>query len=84
MAAEKPSLADKMKPKVTPPATTGKPAGRTTGSVSSHFKTPGEEYPKRLTLDLTVAQHRKLKLRAMDEGSAMNQILRDFIDTLHE
>lgn len=79
MAADKPSLADKMKPKATPPsASTGGPPG----SVSSHFKTPGEEYPKRLTLDLTVAQHRKLKLRAMDEGLAMNQILRDFIDAL--
>lgn len=79
MPDKKSSLADKMRPKVTQPAAG---ADQSPTSVSGNFKTAGEEYPKRLTLDLTVAQHRKLKLRAMEEGSAMNQILREYIETL--
>lgn len=76
MQDKKTSLADRMKPK------TAQTADPRTESVSSHFKTPGEEYTKRLTLDLTPAQHRKLKLYAMNQDTGMNQILRDFIDSL--
>ncbi|BBE24535.1 hypothetical protein MN0502_34180 (plasmid) [Arthrobacter sp. MN05-02] len=48
--------------------------------MSTSFKSANEDYAKRLTLDLTLAQHRKLKLRAMDTGVPMAQILRDYID----
>ena len=73
------SLAERMKKPKT--AQTAEPGAE---SVSRHFKTPGEEYTKRLTLDLTPAQHRKLKLYAMNNDTGMNQILRDFIDTLED
>lgn len=81
MAAEKKSLADKMKPKaLEQPAK----VRRSDNSVSTSFKSAAEEYPKRLTLDLTLAQHRKLKLRAMNESTSMNEILREFINDLPE
>ena len=75
--AKKPSLAERRAPKVT----AIDPALSSNGpSVSSSFKNANEDYAKRLTLDLTLAQHRRLKLRAMDTGVPMAQILRDFID----
>lgn len=75
--AKKPSLAERMAPKVAPTA----PAPLSNGqSVSASFKNANEDYAKRLTLDLTLAQHRKLKLRALDTGVPMAQLLRDFID----
>ncbi|MGP5220400.1 hypothetical protein [Arthrobacter rhombi] len=73
---EKKSLSDKMKARANPPAT---PAP---SSVASSFRASVEEYPKRLTLDLTLAQHRKLKMLAMNQDTSMNQILRDYIDNL--
>lgn len=76
--AKKPSLAERMAPK----AATSAPATPDAPSVSASFKNVGEDYAKRLTLDLTLAQHRKLKLRAMDTGVPMAQLLRDFIDGL--
>lgn len=76
--AKKPSLAERMAPKAVAPA----PATQSRPSVAVSFKNANEDYAKRLTLDLTLAQHRKLKLRAMDTGVPMAQILRDFIDGL--
>jgi predicted HicB family RNase H-like nuclease len=76
--AEKKSLSDRMKPAKSIQSAAGD------SSVAASFKKPAEEYPKRLTLDLTVTQHRKLKIRAMNEGVSMNQLLRDYIDTLPE
>lgn len=73
---EKKSLSDKMKAKATPPATPAR------SSVASSFRASVEEYPKRLTLDLTLGQHRKLKMLAMNQDTSMNQILRDYIDNL--
>lgn len=67
-----------MAPKAVAPA----PATQSRPSVAVSFKNANEDYAKRLTLDLTLAQHRKLKLRAMDTGVPMAQILRDFIDGL--
>lgn len=61
-------------------ATTTSAAPGNGPSVSTSFKSVNEDYAKRLTLDLTLAQHRKLKLRAMDTGVPMAQILRDYID----
>jgi hypothetical protein len=75
--AKKPSLAERMAPKT---ATTTSAAPGNGPSVSTSFKSVNEDYAKRLTLDLTLAQHRKLKLRAMDTGVPMAQILRDYID----
>ena len=75
---DKSSLAAKMRQPKVPSSAPSK------GSVSDHFKKPSEEYTKRLTLDLTPAQHRKLKLHAMNEETGMNQVLRDFIDGLPE
>lgn len=73
---KKKALSERMKAK---PAT---PAPAAQDSVAGSFKAPAEEYPKRLTLDLTVAQHRKLKVLAMDQGTSMNQMLRDYIEDL--
>ena len=73
----KKSLAERMAPRSVAPDTR-----REVPSVSTSFKNADGEYVKRLTLDLTAAQHRKLKLHAMNEGTTMNQILRGFIDTL--
>lgn len=74
----KKSLAERMAPK----SATAPAPRREASSVSTSFKNVEEDYAKRLTLDLTAAQHRKLKLHATNEGTTMNQILRDFIDTL--
>jgi len=74
---DKSSLAAKMRQQPKAPSSAPRK-----GSVSDHFKKPSEEYTKRLTLDLTPAQHRKLKLHAMNEETGMNQVLRDFIDGL--
>lgn len=52
------------------------------GSVSGSFKEAPEEYPKRLTLDLTEEQHRKFKVYAITNGTSMNKLLRDYIDSL--
>lgn len=63
-----------------PPA--APPANAPTASVSGSFKEAPEEYPKRLTLDLTEEQHRKLKVYAVTNGTTMNKLLRDYIDQL--
>lgn len=73
---DKPSLADRMKPRP--------PAAQPAGSVSEYFKAPEEELTKRLTLDMSKAQHRKLKMHAVREGSDMAKILRAYVDTLPE
>ncbi|MFM9431992.1 hypothetical protein [Arthrobacter sp. MP_2.3] len=61
-----------------PAAQAEKPAA----SVSGSFKDAPEEYPKRLTLDLTEEQHRKLKVYAITNGTSMNKLLREYIDSL--
>ena len=73
--AKKPTLAERMAPKAAITAVPGNDP-----SVSTSFKSGDQDYAKRLTLDLTTAQHRKLKLRALDTGIPMAQILRDYID----
>lgn len=73
MPDKKPSLADRMKPRAAAPAA---------GSVAGYFKTPDQEHTKRLTLDLTEAQHLKLKLHAAREGMNMAALLRGYIDGL--
>lgn len=75
----KKSLAERMAPRKS--ATTS-PELDKLPSVSASFKNAQDDYVKRLTLDLTAGQHRKLKLHAMNEGTTMNQVLRDFIDSL--
>lgn len=74
------NLADRMKRKSTSGAAAGDSAANS--SVSSSFKDAPEEYPKRLTLDLTEEQHRKLKVYAVTNGTTMNKLLRDFVDSL--
>lgn len=65
-----------------PQATSSNTANATTPSVAGAFKDTPEEYPKRLTLDLTEEQHRKFKVYAVTNGTTMNKILRDFIDSI--
>ncbi|MFD0760297.1 chromosome partitioning protein ParB [Arthrobacter ulcerisalmonis] len=64
------------------PAPAAPPADKPAVSVSGSFKEAPEEYPKRLTLDLTEEQHRKFKVYAITNGTSMNKLLRDYIDSL--
>ena len=75
------SLAERMAPR----ASTPKPAAQDSApSVSSSFRSPEGDFEKRLTVDLTVAQHKKLKLRSVNTGVSMVQILRNYIDDMTE
>lgn len=74
----KSKLADRMKRPVPAVPT----ADRSEVSVSDSFKDAPGEYPKRLTLDLTEEQHRKFKVYAITNGTSMNKLLREFIDSL--
>jgi predicted HicB family RNase H-like nuclease len=38
-----------------------------------------EEMSKRITIDMTAAMHRSLKLYAVEQGRPMNKILREWI-----
>jgi hypothetical protein len=76
--SSKANLANRMKR----PAPAAAPADKPAVSVSGSFKEAPEEYPKRLTLDLTEEQHRKFKVYAITNGTSMNKLLRDYIDSL--
>lgn len=77
MATPKKPLSERMKPRTTTPTPKEGPS-----TVADSFKAPAEEFPKRLTLDLSEAQHRKIKIKAMDEKTTMTQLLRDYIESL--
>lgn len=81
MPADKASLAARMKPRKPADKDQESAAGK---SVSEHFKNGDEQYTKRLTLDLTKEQHKKLQLLSVRTGKKMAPILREFIDSLPE
>lgn len=79
MPADKSSLAARMRPRK--PVNDGEQSAAGT-SVSEHFKNADEQYTKRLTLDLTKEQHKKLQLLSIKTGKKMAPILRELIDGL--
>lgn len=70
--------------RMAPPAKPAGPATSAKAVLDSSFTAPkdGEEYTKRLTIDLTDAQHKKLKMQGIERDKKMAQMVRDWIDSL--
>lgn len=62
--------------------TTPGAAGSAKAVLDESFTSTVKEFSKRLTVDITEEQHRKLLLKSIEQGKKMNPMIRDWIDSL--
>ncbi|MFK0005034.1 hypothetical protein [Paenarthrobacter sp. NPDC090522] len=86
-STRKESLAARMAPppKAAEPqesAKSPKPARTAKTVIDQSFTSTEKEFSKRLTVDITEEQHKKLLLKSVETGKKMNPMIRDWIDSL--
>jgi hypothetical protein len=68
--------------KAAKPAGAAEPAKSAKTVLDKSFTTTEKEFSKRLTVDITEEQHKKLLLKSIEQGKKMNPMIRDWIDSL--